>query len=359
MSGCCCNRTEEKTPCSCQNVNNFLWIKSYKKIDNEEKTVPVVSTELKFQDIIGTLKVRCGIGRTNYSIEPGLYAIGNPDQNSVVLVTANYKLTFDTLRKDLDGLDLWLVVLDTKGVNVWCAAGKGTFGTKELCDKIKICSLEKIVNHRTLILPQLGASGVSSHEVKKNTGFNIIYGPVRSQDIKLFLANNMKKTDSMRQVYFTLKDRLVVAPIEVLLSLHYILGIAALLFLLGILDYRGVTEQVFIEQVKYIGTLITAYFIFPALLPWIPSRSFALKGAIIGAIFILLVNIGQFSSHIFFIDMFLFIPLVALIALNFTGCTTYTNMSGVKWEVKVSMPIIVFFIILGVILKICFIVRIF
>lgn len=67
-----------------------------------------------------------------YTIDPGLYALGNPDESSPVLVTANYKLTFDRLRQSLPKLDAWVLVLDTKGINVWCAAGKGTFGTGEV-----------------------------------------------------------------------------------------------------------------------------------------------------------------------------------------------------------------------------------
>ena len=67
--------------------------------------------------------VRWSIGRNNYKIEPGIYALGSPDKNSEVLVTANYKLSFDTLRKNLTGLNVWILVLDTKGINVWCAAG--------------------------------------------------------------------------------------------------------------------------------------------------------------------------------------------------------------------------------------------
>ena len=84
----------------------------------------------------------------SYKISPGLYAVGNPDHTSPVLVSANYKLTFDKMRKELSELDCWLLILDTKGINVWCAAGKGTFGTNELVRRISKTRLSKIVSHK-------------------------------------------------------------------------------------------------------------------------------------------------------------------------------------------------------------------
>ena len=99
--------------------------------------IPVVSTQLNLSDYWGAIKVRWGIGRNNYTVVPGLYKVGTPGRESDVFVSANYKLSFDTLRKNLDSINAWILVIDTKGINVWCAAGKGTFGTKELVKRIK------------------------------------------------------------------------------------------------------------------------------------------------------------------------------------------------------------------------------
>jgi hypothetical protein len=146
--------------------------------------------------------------------QSGLYAVGKPDHTSPVLVSANYKLTFDALRKELSGLDCWILILDTKGINVWCAAGKGTFGTDELVGRISKTGLSEIVSHRKLVLPQLGAPGVSAYEVTKQTGFSVVYGPVRAKDIKAFLDSGFKATEEMRTVKFTMWDRLVLTPVE-------------------------------------------------------------------------------------------------------------------------------------------------
>ena len=89
------------------------------------------------------------------------------------------------LRKSLKGLNTWILVLDTKGINVWCAAGKGTFGTDELIRRISVTNLDRIVDHRKIIVPAARCARVSAaHEVKKASGFKVCYGPVRAEDVK-------------------------------------------------------------------------------------------------------------------------------------------------------------------------------
>ena len=115
--------------------------------------VPQISSALTWTDRWGSYKARWSIHRMNYKVDPGLYALGRPDDKAPVVVTANYKMTFDRLREALPGRDFWILVLDTKGINVWCAAGKGTFGTEELIDRIASSGLARVVSHRELILP--------------------------------------------------------------------------------------------------------------------------------------------------------------------------------------------------------------
>jgi CO dehydrogenase/acetyl-CoA synthase gamma subunit (corrinoid Fe-S protein) len=92
--------------------------------------VPQVGTKLTRADRLGTWKARWDIGRMDYLVPPGLYAVGNPTPADPVLVTANYKMSYDIVRSVLEGRNVWLLVLETYGINVWCAAGKGTFGTE-------------------------------------------------------------------------------------------------------------------------------------------------------------------------------------------------------------------------------------
>ncbi|HPK16799.1 MAG TPA: mercury methylation corrinoid protein HgcA [Clostridia bacterium] len=314
--------------------------------------VPMVSTKLDFKDILGAWKVRWGIGRMDYKINPGLYAVGNPDDASPVLVSANYKLTFDALRKELSGLDCWILILDTKGINVWCAAGKGTFGTGELIIRVLRTKLSKMVSHRTLILPQLGAPGVRAHEVTKQTGFSVVYGPVRARDIKAFLASGFQATEEMRTVKFTLWDRLVLAPVELASAAKTSLMVLGLLFLVNLFAARPFGLADFIA---YAGAVIAGTVLTPLLLPLIPGRAFAWKGWLLGALWtagFAWLN-GWFASGSLLLatGYLLVLPsLSAYLAMNFTGSSTYTSFSGVIREMKTAVPLIVLSSAAGIVL---------
>src|SRR5512136_3151631 len=114
-----------------------------------------ISTQVGWRDRFQHWGYRWGFGRMKAAINPGLYAVGTPDADSNILVSCNYKLSFDHLRASLQGQNLWILVIDTKGINVWCAAGKGTFGTKELVQRIGIHEIDKVISHRKIIVPQL------------------------------------------------------------------------------------------------------------------------------------------------------------------------------------------------------------
>ncbi|HMA06201.1 MAG TPA: carbon monoxide dehydrogenase, partial [Methanomicrobiales archaeon] len=95
---------------------------------------------------------RWGVNRMGHTVEPGLYRLGSPTPESEVFVSANYTLSFDALRSALEGRDAYILVLDTGGINVWCAAGKGSFGSEELVRRIGLSGLAEVVSHRKLIL---------------------------------------------------------------------------------------------------------------------------------------------------------------------------------------------------------------
>lgn len=324
------------------------------QITSRELKIIPTSAELTFSDILGTWKARWGIGRMTYKVEPGLYSIGKPDKNSPVLVSANYKMSFDSLRKELLGLDVWILVLDTKGINVWCAAGKGTFGTQEIVNRIAIVQLEKVVSHNTIIVPQLGAPGISAHEVTKFSGFKVVYGPVRAKDLKEFLNLGMKAAPEMRMVKFSAYDRLVLTPIELLGTLKNSLMIFGVLFLLNLL---GLGPFGIVDFYAYLGALIVGCVLTPLLLPWIPGRAFAWKGWLLGFIWVVIVNIlngwttvPQYSA-LRALGYLLVLPAVsAYLAMNFTGSSTYTSFSGVLKEMRKAVPAIIISIVLGIIL---------
>ena len=328
----------------------YSWIDGY--VQGPYGKIPRLRTTLNTNDKIGELKVRFGIDRNNYIVPAGLYAVGNPDKSSPVLATANYKLTVDKLRSCIDGLDAWIIVADTKGINVWCAAGKGTFGTNEVIKKIKELKLKELVNHRRIILPQLCAPGVASYQVRKHSGFKAVFGPIMAEDIKEFLSNDMKASEEMRTVRFDAISRLVLTPIEVVHNIKLLLIMLALVLLynminIGMLRFGTLLYSTYTGFLPLFFAVITGCVIVPLLLPYIPFRSFAIKGMVAGivldiAVFLFADRIPLLAEYkLMLISYMLLIPAVtALISLNFTGSSTYTSFSGAKLETKIALPII-------------------
>ena len=312
--------------------------------------VRIAATKLSRADTFGSWRARWGFGRMHYRVEPGLYGVGKPTAESPVFVSANYKMSFDRLRSSLDGIDGWILVLDTKGINVWCAAGKGTFGTDELVRRIEITGLNTVVSHRRLIVPQLGATGVSAHLVRERCGFHVFFGPVRASDIAAYLQAGMKATPAMRRVTFTIKERAVLVPVDLMHNLKYAIFVSACLLLLSglgpswysmnrIADF-GIANAVMPLMAALIGATLPAI-----LLPWLPGRAFSIKGAVVGILPLMAVYALQAQHQDLFRNWFstagwmLFFPAVtSFIAMNFTGSSTYTSLSGVRKEMKIAIP---------------------
>ena len=307
------------------------------QIFQDTAEIKQVTSKLSFSDYWDHTKARWRYKRSKHRVKPGLYSIGNPDQESPVFVTANYTLSFDSLRKGLKEIDSYILVLDTKGINVWCAAGKGTFGTDELVNRIDETNLKSVVKHRKLILPQLGAPGVAAHLVKQKSGFNVEFGPVRAKDIVDYIKFGKVSTD-MRKVNFNLLDRLTLIPVE-------IVGYSIPLFLLTIIFYLigGMMLGLGVAV-----SILTAVILFPILLPWLPTHNFSTKGFILGLIatlpfgihFLISAANGEVGINIMWaISYLLLLPTItSFITLNFTGATTFTSRSGVKREIYTFIP---------------------
>ena len=320
-------------------------------IETPAGLAPKVTSVLTWQDNWGTIKARWGVGRMDYAVEPGLYALGNPDNESHVLVTANYKMSFDRLREALPGRDAWLLVLDTEGINVWCAAGKGTFGTEELVRRIRMSGLDSLVTHRELILPQLSGPGVAAHLVKKFSGFKVKYGPIQASDLPAYLEAGLTATPKMRMKTFTLRERVALIPIELVAAFKAAILLMLLFFLSGGLGgpagyWANAMNYGFFAVVAILIAIISGAVLTPILLPLLPGRAFSLKGCIVGivAAFVLLImrnpDLTFWSGRLEALSWLLLIPaLAAYMAMNFTGASTYTSLSGVKKEMRIAIPL--------------------
>ncbi len=313
--------------------------------------VPLVSTRFGASERLGSWRSRWGIGRMKYHVPPGLYGVGNPDAWSSMFVTCNYKMTFDRVRRALAGRNGWILVLDTRGINVWCAAGKGAFGTDELVNRIALTRLAAVVSHRTLILPQLGATGVAAHEVTKQTKFRVIYGPVRVEDLPAFLEAGMKAASGMRRVRFVFRDRIILAPEElaavVVNPAFWVIVGLSIAGLLGLKIFSFSLPAV-------LGALLIGAVAVPALLPWIPVRRFSLKGWLLGLVGTLafLAFRGTPTTAAGWVSAASYVlclpALSAFIGMGFTGSSPITSLSGVVKEMKTAVPLIVLSLFLGV-----------
>jgi hypothetical protein len=265
------------------------------------------------------------------------------------VVTANYILSFNIVRRHLQDRPSWILVLDTKGVNVWCAAGKGTFGTEELINRMKVTGLSRMVTHRRLIVPQLGAPGICAHKVKKETGFKVDFGPVEAADLPVYLENP-RIPDTMRQVHFGIGKRINLISVEILHSFLPICGLFILFSLLGN----------FFMGFAFLAAVAGGLILFPLLLPILPTPHFSTKGFILGTFtalpFALIILIqggllpvwqrGVGAGSLILI----MVPVTAFIALNFTGSSTYTSWSGVKREISTYVPIMAWMFIPGIVM---------
>jgi len=324
--------------------------------------IPLVSSSLCFRDRLGTFRARWGIGRMHYAVAPGLYGIGEPDEESPVMVTANYKMSFDSLRKELKGRSAWVLVLDTKGINVWCAAGKGTFGMEELVRRIETSRLKTVVTHRELILPQLSAPGVAAHLVKKLSGFKSIYGPIRAADLPSFLDKGCRANPEMRVKSFTIWERFVLIPVELAGAVKGALIVAAALCLLsGFLGPSGfftnILDQGFFASLGVLFSILAGAVFTPLLLPWLPGHAFSTKGlfmGLLGAFTMYVVKAGEmgtWAARTELLAWFFLLPsLSAYLAMNFTGASSYTSLSGVKKEMRWAVPMEVTGGIIGLVL---------
>ncbi len=296
-------------------------------------------------DRLGAVLTRVGITRNSYAVTPGLYCVGSPDENSPVVVTANYKLTFDAVRFSSRGLHYWLLVVDTRGVNVWCAAGKGTFSTSEVVASVECSGITDVVKSKRLIVPQLCATGVDGLEVKKQCGFSVDFGPVNIGDLAEYLQNNRQASERMRSATFSLVERAVLIPVEL-----YLKVIPLIIIFLTALLISGIGPEFFSFQESWrrgllvLGASVTALIagsvLVPLLLPWLFGRQFWIKGLwpplLLAPLFLLSVDALIMESLALLLWLTAFSSYQAML---FTGCTPYTSPSGVEAEMRKGIPV--------------------
>ncbi len=193
-----------------------------------------------------------------FSIEPTIIPVGRPGRESPVLLTCNFNLTVHRVLKEIQGIDCYLLIAPSKGINVWCGACGDDFNTDSVVSIIKTSRIGNLVDHHTLILPQLSATGIDPVAVKHRTGWTANFGPVYAKDIGAYIAQGMEKTPEQRRVIFPLSARLEMGNlyfslIALLVSIVY--GISA--FFLPILDIWLYLHTIVVLAVIVYGSLAT------------------------------------------------------------------------------------------------------
>jgi hypothetical protein len=148
----------------------------------------------------------------------------------------------------------------------------------------------------------------------------------------------------MRNVQFSLRDRLTLVPVE-------FVSVLVPLIILLVIGSKGLA-----------AALLAGTVLFPILLPWIPTHNFSTKGFILGAIVAVPFAIAAFfkdpgstmwlKSAWALVSILLMPPITAFLALNFTGSTTFTSRSGVRQEMFAYIPVMAWTFGAGLLLNI-------
>ena len=130
--------------------------------------------------------------RKPVSVEAGLRVFGNPDENSPLLLTTNYALTYFTVESDIKkaGIDCYLLVVDTEGISVESAVAGRYLTAEKIAEAIKESGIEKKINHRYLIIPGLAARLSGETEEELGDEWRVLVGPKDSSGIAGFLKEN-------------------------------------------------------------------------------------------------------------------------------------------------------------------------
>jgi ubiquinone/menaquinone biosynthesis C-methylase UbiE len=298
---------------------------------------PIFLNDQKMRRVRGWIRgILCVLraGSALIPIEPGLYTYGNPSEKSPVMVTANYQLTVRRVGSALRNQDAYLLVADTRGENVWCAARGDKFSIKEVAEVIKATRINELVKHRKIILPQLAAGGINHREVKKVTGWKARFGPVYAEDIPTYLRTG-KKTEKQRTVSFRLRERLEMAfQQSFFLSKFFFLWV----FLASLLGRMILpTFEIFEITILLLPILWLSYLLFALSFPLFPTRSF-LKRSIMYGLFlaVLLATLSQVvhDGNLFSISQWFVIGFAMghFLGMDYSGATPISKPTDIDNE---------------------------
>lgn len=128
--------------------------------------------------------------RKPVAVDAELKVIGKPNENSPVLFTTNFALTYYTVASDIEKIDCYLIVIDTEGNSVESAVAGRKLTADKVGEAIKEFEIEQKVKHKKLIIP--GRAARLSGEIEEVTGWDVLVGPLDSSGIIKFLNEKWK-----------------------------------------------------------------------------------------------------------------------------------------------------------------------
>ncbi len=320
----------------------------------------------KFKGIRAQLRIyRCLFtGQIDHvPIEPGIYQSGHPNENSPIIVTANYEYTYIKVMRNLKGLDAWVLCVDSNGINVWCAARGNDFGNAQLLEAVEATEIRNLTQKKKLLLPQLSAGGVAIPQLPRNSEnfpFKIVYGPIWSKDIRKYNDEQpVRKPDSMKIAKFTVSHRIRAGITHTTFLLRKI-------FLLPLIIIAGLLLALNWEnKLWWIGELFMWIIITNAIIAFLfPlsnfTRKFINKGIFFGTINILVLGGISWILHgsLLFIlwNLSFYFWIAFFSTMSFSGYTMSTSPREIQTEYrlflmvnKILLIISLFFLAFGII----------
>jgi len=225
------------------------------------------------------------------AVRSGLYRIGSPTPDSPLLLTCNFYMTFKQVVKALQGRHCWLLVEDTEGWNVWCAADARIFSAEKAAALMRAYDVNNLCNHKTIVVPRLGGTiarrlseltalrpGLRrAQSSRSGQGWRVIKGPIEARDLPAFIEGGLVTTRPMRSLrrYYSLPQRVRVGTLTALIAILCALPFLFILreflpfflafglissFVLGIFHYwipgrTGVVKELLLAALAFIGLL--------------------------------------------------------------------------------------------------------
>jgi ferredoxin len=258
----------------------------------------------------------------------GLFAVGQPHRASPVILTGNYQLTVRRVRRAVRGRHLWLLVANSRGINVWCASSGGHLTTHDVISALRTSGISEKVDHRRFVLPLLSATGVETRIIAERTGWQANFGPALAKDLPAYLDKGMVPR-AMRRVPFPLANRLEV-------SLFW--AVPAALILSGLGWWAAGPGAALTIAFPAMLVSLAAYALLPYLRPYGAQRVWI--ALVAAASFCILAesvwtSVRSFTPGSLVVFSFLGLMLGGVLVIDIAGTTPTLNSPHLKFSTEV------------------------